>query len=366
MPTVAVRTWALWRERRRALPLIGLVEGLAVAAPIASWTPVSKKQLLSAFFLISLSLVYSGCVVAWEKARRHLLYQHSPAMTPNVQTTWSFAAALLLPPELAGAVAAVCFIGGWSVYNPAGSRRLYRFVYTVLTAALAATAASWVFRLSVPIGSALLMAVVTWFVIGAGATTLAMLASGDSPAARQMLRLDAHALVLAAAAVAVVEYFASLVALPLVWLSLPAAVAIQRYFVNVELRSREPAARPMTSEAWLQIAAVVTDASDATTVLRIDTNDPQAAGMVAMMQGGCDAIGHYPDGGLAVLLLDCPAAQGDSLARRLRLAFKHHKIEAYVAAASAPRDGRTLQHLLTLCEAELVLLREAARRSTSA
>jgi hypothetical protein len=101
-------------------------------------------------------------------------------------------------------------------------------------------------------------------------------------------------------------------------------------------------------------------------VLRIDTADPQAAGLVAMMQGGCDAIGHFPSGGLAVLLLDCPPAQGDSLARRLRLALRHHRVEAQVASASAPRDGRTVQDLLTLCEAELVLLREAARRSTSA
>lgn len=366
MPTAAIRTWALWRERRRALPLIGLVEGLAIAAPVAGWAPVSKKQLLAAFFLISLSLVYSGCVVTWEKVRRHLLYQHSPAMTPNVQTTWCFAAALLLPPELAGAVAAVCFAGGWAVYNSAGSRRLYRFVYSVLTAGLAATAASWVFRLSLPLQNTLVLAGATWIAIGAGATTLAMLASGDYLAARKMLHLDAHMLVLATAAVAVIEYFASVVALPLIWLSLPAAVAIQRYFVNIELRTREPAARPITAEAWLQIATVVTDASDATTVLRIDTADPQAASMVAMMQGGCDAIGHYPDGGLAVLLLDCPPAQGDSLARRLRLALNHHKIEAYVAAASAPRDGRTLQDLLAVCEAELVLLREAARRSTSA
>ncbi len=180
-----------------------------------------------------------------------------------------------------------------------------------------------------------------------------------------MLHPKAHALVSVTAAVAVVEYFASTVALPLIWLSLPAAVAIQRYFVNVELRNREPD-RPFSSEAWFHLASVIIQAADATTVLLIDTDDPQAASVVAMMQGGCDVIGHYPDGGLAVLLLDCPAAQGDSLARRLRLAFKHHKVEAYVAAASAPRDGRTMQDLLTLCQAELVLLRAAARRSTSA
>ena len=366
MPIAAMRQWALWRERRRALPLIALVDGLAIAAPVAAWEPASKAQLVTAFFLVSLSLVYSLGVIGWERARRHLLYQHMPAMTPNVQTTWCFAGALLLPPELAATTAAVCFLGGWSVYNSAGDRQLYRFVYSLLTAVLAATAASWVSHLPLSLGHALLMAAATWILLGASATTLAMLASGNAVGARQMLHPRAHTLVVVTTAVAVVEYFAGAVALPLIWLSLPAAVAIQRYFVKIELRNREPDERPYSAEGWLQIAKMVIEASDATTVLRIDTADPQAASIVAMMQGGCDAIGHYPDGGLAVLLLDCPPAQGDSLARRLRIALNHHKIESYVAAASAPRDGRTLQDLLTVCEAELVLLREAARRSTSA
>lgn len=356
----------MWRERRRVLAVIGVVETLALTASVAARSPITRSQCVTALFLVSLSVAYHLYVIGWESARRHLLYQRTSAMVPNVQAVWCLAAAMLLPPTAAGGVTLLSSIGGWRAYNSVGTSPRYKYVFTVSTVVLAATTSSWIFHLPLPLGSRVGLAAATWILIGAGATTVAMWASADFDAARTMLHPRTYSLVLATMTVAIVEYFASVVALPLIWLSLPAAVAIQRYFVNIELRSREPAARPITSEAWLQIATVIIEASDATTVLRIDTAHPQAASMVAMMQGGCDAIGHYPDGGLAVLLLDCPPAQGDSLARRLRLAFNHHKIEAYVAAASAPRDGRTLQHLLTLCEAELVLLREAARRSTSA
>lgn len=361
----AVRAWPVWRERGRVLAVLGIVEFLALVAPIITSSSISRAQCVTGFFLVSLSVIYHLSVIGWETARRHLLYERMPAMVPNVQAIWCFAAAMLLPPTVAAGVTLLSSVSGWRAYNSVGVSRLYRHVFTVSTAVLAASASSWVFHLSLPLDSRVGLAAASWILIGAGATTLAMCASADFDAARKMLHPRAHSFAAVTLAVAVIEYFASVVALPLIWLSLPAAVAIQRYFVNVELRNRQPDDRPYSAEGWLEISKVVIEASDATTVLRIDTADPQAASVVAMMQGGCDAIGHYPDGGLAVLLLDCPPVQGDSLTRRLRLALNHHKIDAHVAAASAPRDGRTLQDLLTVCEAELVLLREAARRSAS-
>jgi hypothetical protein len=346
--------------------VLGVVEFLALVAPIVTWSPISRSQCVIGLFLVSLSVVYHLCVIGWETARRHLLYERMPTIVLNVQAIWCFAAAMLLPPTAAAGVTLLSAVAGWRAYNSVGASRRYRHIFTVSTAVLAATVSSWVFRLSLPVDSKVVLASAGWILVGAGATTMAMCASSDFDAARKMLHPRTHSFAAVTMGVAVAEYFASVVALPFIWLSLPAAVAIQRYFVNVELRNREPAARPFAAEAWLQIATVIIEAADATTVLRIDTEDPRAAGAVAMMQGGCDAIGHYPDGGLAVLLLDCPPAQGDALARRLRLALRHHKIEAYVAAASAPRDGRTVQQLLTLCEAELVLMRAAARRPTSA
>ena len=178
-----------------------------------------------------------------------------------------------------------------------------------------------------------------------------------------MLHGKAHYLEVTTMAVALVEYASYQVfGLALIWLSLPAAVLIQRCFTTVELRSRNVDAQPMDPESWLHIAKVIVAAAETVSVLRIDAADAQAARTVAMLQGGCDAIGGYPDGGLAVLLLDCPSTQADALARRLRMAMQLHKVECNIASASKPRDGLVADDLLAVCEAELVVSRAASRR----
>jgi len=166
--------------------------------------------------------------------------------------------------------------------------------------------------------------------------------------------------------VAVGEYGIRDIAMPLMWLSLPAAVAIHRYFVTAELRtSHKPGFVPMDRQAWLHVAKVIVDASDTVTVVRVTAAaDPEAATIVAKAQTGCDAIGATGDGGLAILLPDCPPAQGDAFARRLRIVMAHHGIDCTLAAASKPRDGQALEDLLAVLEAELVT-REASKRSAS-
>ena len=362
----SINAWPVWKERRRVLALLAVVEGTTLALLVANWAPVTSSDLKIALALVSLSTIYSLFVVSWETARRHLLYQRASTITPNVLGTWCFGAALMLPPFAAAMVTLASVVGGVRAYYSVGKNQFYRFVYSATAAVLAAMAASYAFHQDLSLGVSLVLAGSTWLVADYGLLAVAILAGGQNDGLNAMLTPRTCYLELATMMVAVGGYLIGWVELPLIWLSLPAAVAIQRCFVNLELRNRQPTERPFSPEAWLQIAAVVIGASDATTVLRIDTANPQAASIVAMMQGGCDAIGHCPDGGLAILLLDCPPAQGDSLARRLRGALAHHKIEAHVASASTPRDGRTMQELLTLCEAELVLLREAARRSTSA
>ena len=359
-----VRAWPVWRERRRVLALLAVVELLALVAPVASWMPISRADLVIAVFLASLSVTYSVFVFGWEKARRLLLFERMPAMTPNVQGTWGFAAALLLPPTTAAAVTVVSSVGAWRAYNPAGNRRVYRYIYSTAGTVLGTTACSSAFRLDLPLAATLALASVLWVLIGAGGPTLAMCASGDLRAARKMLHLRTHRMVFATMLVAVCEYALSGIAMPLMWLSLPAAVVIQRHFVNVELRSREPHLAPMDSHAWLHVAEVIVEASDTVSVVRINTDDQQAARMIAMLQAGCDAIGTTGNGGLAILLPDCPPAQGDALARRLRIAMTHHQVDCSIAAVSKPRDGQVLEELLAVSEAELVA-RDASRRSAS-
>jgi len=332
---------------------------------VTTWSPVSRADLGLASLLISLSLIYSLFVIGWEKARRLLLFERAPAVTPNVLTTWRFAAVILLPPEVAAAVTVVSAVGGWPAYNPAGDRRVYRYVYSTMASVLAASLASWLFHSHTPWAQALAAAAGVWLLVEGGATGLVLLASGQSDAAWSMLHPRTYRLEIVTMAVAFAEWVNHRVGLPLIWLSLPLAVVIQRYFTTAELRSRGPATVPMDSQAWLYIANIIVEASEAVSIIRIDTTDSRTARVVAMMQAGCDAIGTYANGELAILLPDCPPAQGDALARRLRIAMNYHKVNCHIASAAKPRDGQELDDLLAVSEAELVLSRESAKRSAS-
>jgi hypothetical protein len=347
------------------LAVLAVVEGLSLAAPVVTWSPVSKADLVLAVLLASLSVTYSLFVIGWEKARRLLLFERAPAMTPDVLGIWCFASALLLPPALAAAVTAISGLADWPSYNPAGTRPLYRYLYsTVAASALAATAASWLFRQHQALAAELPAAAAAWVVVGAGALALAMCASGQFAAARTMLLPRTHRIEAAAMAVAMAEFAVhQVLGAPLLWLSLPVAVLIQRHFTSAELHERAPDAQPIGQDAWAHIATVLVEAAETVTLIRVDGDDPQAMRTIAMLQGGCDAIGTYPGGGLAILLLDCPPAQGDALARRLRIAMRMHKVNCSVASASKPRDGQVVDDLLAVCEAELVVSNEASRRS---
>jgi hypothetical protein len=358
----AVSSWPVWRERYPVLIVLAIVDLLGLVVPVLTWVPVRKADVDLALLLTSLSITYSLFVIGWEKARRLLLFERAPAMTPDVLAVWCFAAALLLSPALAAAVTAIAAIADWPSH-PASSKRLHRYTYSSLASVLAVTVASWIFQHHLPLVETLPAAAAAWLCIQGGATILGMCASGQFADARRMLHLQPYRLEITTMAVAIGEYGVYRAGLPLlIWLSLPAAVAIQRHFTTMELRSRKPGMAPMDSEVWLHVAKVIVDASDTVSILRIDTADPQAAQLVAMMQGGCDAIGRYSDGGLAILLPDCPPAQGDAIARRLRIAMGYHKVPCNVAAAAKPRDGRELNSLLAVSEAELVLSGELAKR----
>jgi uncharacterized membrane protein len=363
----AVKAWPVWRERRRVLAVLAVVEVVALAAPIATWSPLSVADLDLTCMLASLSVTYSLFVIGWEKARRHLLFERTPDIQPNVLATWCFASAILLPPTAAAVVTAISVVSGWSAYNAAGSNRPYRFVYHTMASVLSATLASEALHsFQLPVVAELAIAATAWLAIAAGLTILAMCASGQFGAAKAMLHPRVYRLEVMTMAVAVGEYATFRVGMPLlVWLSLPIAVGIQRYFTRIELQAREVGSRPMLIEAWLHVARVVVEESQTVSIVRLGTADPVTARTVAMMQGGCDAIGEYTDGGLAILLLDCPPANGDALARRLRIAMDYHNVECHVASASKPRDGYVLEDLLAVAEAELVLSSEASRRSAS-
>ena len=127
----------------------------------------------------------------------------------------------------------------------------------------------------------------------------------------------------------------------LVWLSLPAAIALQRMITRSRLRNvaDDALVRPMAEEAWFIAATEVVAALPVVSIIRITTTDPIAVSAVAQMQAGCDAIGYLGADGLGMLLVDCPSLSAEALATRLRTALRKKGVEGKVAAAGKPRDG---------------------------
>jgi len=291
----AVRTWTswpVWQQRRRLLGVLAAVELAALAAPILIWSPFTRPELDLALLLVSLSVTYSLVVAAWEKARRYLLFERTAAMTPNMLATWCFAAAIMLPPNLAVCSAMVAAAGDWPSYNAAGSRLLYRFVYSVATAGLAAMAASMVVRSDLPLFAGLALAVAGWLLVGLCTIMLAMYAAGELSSIPAVLSLRTYRLELLTVAVALAEYGLHAATLPLLWLSLPVAVLIQRRFTQAEARRWARPDRLMREEAWLHVARAVVEAS----VSAMNLIDQSSAG--ASSSAAATALSKYdPAGG---------------------------------------------------------------------
>ena len=151
-----------------------------------------------------------------------------------------------------------------------------------------------------------------------------------------------------------------------IWLSLPAAILLQRWMTQADLRAIDaPEARPMGEQAWGAIAREVIKACPVGAIMRIRTTDPMAASQLARIKAGCDAVGMTGRSGLAILLTQCPGGNADALAERMRAILKTEGIIAQVAVAAKPRDGQTLDELLAVSEAELITRVAATRPAKS-
>ncbi len=193
---------------------------------------------------------------------------------------------------------------------------------------------------------------------------LAIAASGEFQALRVYTRIRSYRLDFLTALIALAQVELHEFRFPLLWLSLPVTIALQRHTVKADLRSaaEDSATKPMSQEAWLIAAGEIVAALPVVAVMRINTAAPLAVAEVAQMQAGCDAIGYVGRSGLAVLLVDCPDISADALATRLRTALRRQGVEGSVATAAKGRDGYSLDDLLAVCEAELIA-RDAANRS---
>ena len=359
--------WPLWRESRPTVALILVVELSVLLLPAISWSPISRLDIAVTAGLASLSIAYSAITCRAERARWTLHQGVDTVKYQNLLAVWGFAGAVLLPLPLAWLLAVVAAIPEWPARNVAGHARLYRHVYSSAAAVLSAAAAHEVSTAVAPRWVGIAVAVPVYMAVGLVAVTAAMLAAGERRAVRGLLQPRAHEVEASTLAIAVgVVVLASFGLTMLLWLSLPAAIGLQRFKARDRLRqaTEDAQAKPMSEEAWLIAAREVVDALPVVSIMRIDTIEPAAVNMLAQFQIGCDAIGYLGAGGLGLLLIDCPALSAEALASRFRTALQERGITASLASAGKPRDGHSVDDLLALCEAELVA-REAANRSAN-
>jgi len=341
-----------------------VVDLMAVGTTLALPATIERSDLWTAAFLASLSIVYSRFTVSWERARRALKQEKLPTLCPNLLATWAFAAAVLLPMSLAAAVIAAAAIAEWPARDIAGQATPYRYVYSTAGAILAAAAANGAMMLPLPHALSLAAGAVGYMLVGVAAVALAMVSAGQYQALSLLLKADSHKLEVLTIALALAQVELIDLHIPLAWLSLPAAIVIQRWAVQSDLHvTDDTPISPMTEAAWLTVAREVVAACPVTAIMRIDTTNPAAVNLVARMQVGCDAIGAVGKSGLAILLADCPGTNAEALAMRMRTALNQQGISALVAVAAKPRDGQSSADLLAVSEAELIT-RAAAQRPT--
>lgn len=358
----ATAKWPIWRQPSVALALILAVDLSAVLIPASFWQAISRSDVEISVALGTLSIAYSTYTCSAERVRRTLHQGAEAARYSNLLAIWGFAAAVLLPLELMWVVAVAGAVAEWPARRVAGRAHLYRHVYSTAGGVLAATAAHAVSSSSADRWLGIAVAVPVYMAVGASLVAAAMLAAGEWSAARSLLQQSPHraevcCLAIAVGVVALVDARLEM----LVWLSLPAAVGLQRTITRTRLRVvvDDALTRPMGEGPWFITATEVVAALPVVSIIRITTADPIAVSAVARIQAGCDAIGYIGTDGLGMLLVDCPSLSAEALAARLRTALRTRGIAGHVAAAGKPRDGSTLNDLLAICEAELVA-RDAA------
>ncbi len=316
-----------------------------------------------AVLLASLSISYSAFTCSWERVRRALHKGTQPTVYPNLLSAWGLAAAVLLPPTLSVSVFIVASIAEWPGRNITRQATPYRYIYSVAGGVLATMTAHSCMSAGLPRQAALAASAVGYTATSAAVVALAVIISGKLSLIRVYAKPSKYGPDFWTCAIALAQVELHDARFPLLWLSLPATIFLQRRTVRSDLRAvAEPSIKPMGEEAWLIAAQEIISALNVVSIIRVNSAAPEAVAEVAHLQAGCDAIGYAGDSGLAMLLIECPEVSADALASRLRTALYCRGVEASVAAAAKPRDGHCLDDLLAVCEAELIA-REAASRS---
>jgi hypothetical protein len=353
----ATAKWPIWRQPPVAIALILAVDLSAVLIPASFWHPITRSNIEMTVALGTLSIAYSAFTCSAERVRR-TLHQGTEALKYwNLLAIWGFAAAVTLPLPLIWIVAVAGAVAEWPARRVTGRAHLYRHVYSTAAAVLAGAASRSVVHLDSNRWLGIVTAIPVYMAVGVVLVGAVMLASGERSAARGLLQPSPYRVEICCTviAVGVVELVDAGLGM-LIWLSLPAAIGLQRTITRTRLRvvADDALMQPMNEDAWFIAATEVVAALPVVSIIRITTADPIAVAEAARMQAGCDAIGYLGADGLGMLLVDCPSLSAEALAARLRTALQTKGIDGQVAAAGKPRDGYTLNDLLAICEAELV------------
>ncbi|MEJ8277849.1 GGDEF domain-containing protein [Pseudonocardia spirodelae] len=253
----------------RVLVLLVVVELAATALVVGDLVQLPRDRAtgtaaLGALGIAALGAVHTELATGIERVRRRVAH----ASYFDLSSVWTFAAALLLPPGLAGlVVAAVYGHLWWRVWRPAGAP-LHRHVYTTATVVLAALAASVVVSpeslttaAGVGTGSPvagyalLVLAMVLYVVVNQTLVAAALaLSAGRSPAWRGLVGdWDDHVLEGATLCLAVLAALAVQRQVLLVLLVLPPLLVLHRAVLIRQLEERantDAKTGLLTAAAW--------------------------------------------------------------------------------------------------------------------
>jgi hypothetical protein len=362
-PATGRQGWRLLSLPRHAIAWVIGIDVLAATVPWLFRARITRSELGVALLLTTLSIAYSLSVVTFERVRVLLAKGTSPDMCPNLLGTWTFAAAVMLPMRLAAVVVVIAVVADWPARNVARQTDVYRYVYSSAAAMLAAAAANLALGSGLPYLAGLTCAGVAYIAVGAGLIAMAMVSVGQFAGLRIFVTPRTYAIEVKTIALGMGEAVAQVLHLPLVVLSLPIAIAIQQRSGRAALKQASELPEPMPETVWRHVAAGLLAGCKLVGVIRVDSDKPAVLRALTELQSPCDAVGLYR-GGLAILLIDCPASHADALAVRLRMVLAATAPDARVAVAAAPNDGRSLAELLVVTEAELSV--ESADRQARA
>jgi diguanylate cyclase (GGDEF)-like protein len=187
-----VRDWPVWSTPPRVLTAVFTVETTAVLLVGLSVLAAGLPRLPdvgTAALLLVLGVLHTEVAIRVERARR----QVDGALHVDLSSVWTFAAALVVPPVLAAALAVVLQLHvWWRAWYPRAP--LYRQLFSVATIVLACLSAGTVTRLAGTtelIGggagadllalAALVLAVLTYTTVNSGLVAGAILLSAAQP-----------------------------------------------------------------------------------------------------------------------------------------------------------------------------------------